>query len=211
MISLQKVFPSPWSCFLGTDHYGFDRDTRWYSFSRQSQYLGRYDQYGCRPDLLCCTVFAICVFAQVLIGWIDNQFGIQWPVSNWGNTWQYSWTDIQFKLAPIIVYGATGYAYFARLARTSMLEVLRQDYIRTARAKGLANSVVIYQHALTQCTDSHYYLYWLSDRTTCRRCLFCRKYLISQAWDSYSASIVQPRLSRYSGDCCGHRHRYSDW
>jgi ABC-type dipeptide/oligopeptide/nickel transport system permease component len=93
-------------------------------------------------------VFAICVFAQVLIGWLNIQFGTQWPVSNWGTPWQYTWTDIQFKLAPILVYGAAGYAYFARLARTSMLEVLRQDYIRTARAKGLREHVIIYQHAL---------------------------------------------------------------
>src|SRR5689334_18585717 len=39
-------------------------------------------------------------------------------------------------------------AYFARLARTSMLEVLRQDYIRTARAKGLLEKIVIYRHGL---------------------------------------------------------------
>ena len=93
-------------------------------------------------------VFATCVFAQVLIGWLNNQFGTQWPVSNWGNPWQYTLSDIQYKLAPIIVYGAAGYAYFARLARTSMLEVLRQDYIRTARAKGLSEQIIVYQHAL---------------------------------------------------------------
>ena len=93
-------------------------------------------------------VFAICVFAQVLISWLNVQLGTEWPVSNWGNPWQYSWTDIQYKLAPIIVYAAAGYGYFARLGRTSMLEVLRQDYIRTARAKGLHERVIIYQHAL---------------------------------------------------------------
>ena len=39
-------------------------------------------------------------------------------------------------------------AYIARLARTFMLEVLQQDYIRTARAKGLAERLVIWRHAL---------------------------------------------------------------
>src|SRR5262249_14535821 len=68
--------------------------------------------------------------------------------SNWGNAWRYTWTDIQYKLAPIFVYSVAGYAYFARLARTSMLEVLRQDYIRTARAKGLYEHVIVYRHAL---------------------------------------------------------------
>jgi peptide/nickel transport system permease protein len=36
----------------------------------------------------------------------------------------------------------------ARLTRSSMLEVLREDYVRTARAKGLANRSVVYKHAL---------------------------------------------------------------
>jgi ABC-type dipeptide/oligopeptide/nickel transport system permease component len=51
-------------------------------------------------------------------------------------------------VAPILVFAAAGTALFARLARTSMLEVLRQDYVRTARAKGLRENVVIYRHAL---------------------------------------------------------------
>lgn len=93
-------------------------------------------------------VFALCVFAQVLITWLNSVFDGQWPVANWGNPWQYTWADIQYKLAPILVYSLAGYAYFARLARTSMLEVLRQDYIRTARAKGLGEHLIIYRHAL---------------------------------------------------------------
>jgi ABC-type dipeptide/oligopeptide/nickel transport system permease component len=93
-------------------------------------------------------VFVMAVFVQVFIVWLDQASGINWPVSQWGNPWQYSWTDIQFKLAPILVYAATGVAYFARLSRTTMLEVLRQDYVRTARAKGLRERVVVYRHAL---------------------------------------------------------------
>lgn len=93
-------------------------------------------------------VFVLAVFFQVFIVWLDQTTGIGWPVSQWGNPWQYSWTDIQFKLAPILVYAATGVAYFARLSRTTMLEVLRQDYVRTARAKGLRERIVIYRHAL---------------------------------------------------------------
>jgi len=93
-------------------------------------------------------VFATCVFAQVLIAWFNTLFGTQWPISDWGTPWQYSWTDIEYKLAPIIVYSASGYAYFARLARTSMLEILHQDYIRTAHAKGLRERAILYRHAL---------------------------------------------------------------
>ena len=93
-------------------------------------------------------VFVLAVFIQVFIVWLDQTSGIGWPAANWGTPWSYSWSDIQFKLAPILVYAAAGVAYFARLARTTMLEVLRQDYVRTARAKGMRERVVIYRHAL---------------------------------------------------------------
>lgn len=92
--------------------------------------------------------FVLAVFLQLLIVWVDKWTGIEWPVSNWGNPWQYTLTDIQYKLGPILVYSAVSFAYFARLARTTMLEVLRQDYVRTARAKGLLEKVVVYRHAL---------------------------------------------------------------
>jgi len=92
--------------------------------------------------------FVLAVFFQVFIVWLDQNTGLGWPVSNWGNNWQYTWSDIQFKLGPILVLSAIGLAYYARLARTSMLEVLRQDYVRTARAKGMREQVVVYRHAL---------------------------------------------------------------
>jgi oligopeptide transport system permease protein len=71
-------------------------------------------------------------------------FGIhlEWlPISGWG--------DIPGdKILPAITLG-TGYAaYIARLSRGGMLEVLSQDYIRTARAKGLSERIIIFKHAL---------------------------------------------------------------
>ena len=71
-------------------------------------------------------------------------FGIhlEWlPVSGWG--------DVPGdKILPSITLG-TGYAaYIARLSRGGMLEVLSQDYIRTARAKGLSEPVIIFKHAM---------------------------------------------------------------
>jgi ABC-type dipeptide/oligopeptide/nickel transport system permease component len=93
-------------------------------------------------------VFVVSVFSQLIIVGIDQHTGGSWPVSGWGNPWQYSWNDIQFKLVPILVFALTGTAYIGRLARTSMLEVLRQDYVRTARAKGLSERIVVYRHAL---------------------------------------------------------------
>ncbi|HZV12969.1 MAG TPA: ABC transporter permease [Candidatus Kapabacteria bacterium] len=49
---------------------------------------------------------------------------------------------------PVIMYTYAGLAYISRQMRGSMLEVIRQDYIRTARAKGLDERKVIYKHAL---------------------------------------------------------------
>ncbi len=93
-------------------------------------------------------IFVLAVLAQVVIVWLDQHAGANWPPTGWGNPWQYTWPDIQAKLAPIIIYAVAGIAYLARLVRTSVLEVLRQDYIRTARAKGLRESIVVYRHAL---------------------------------------------------------------
>jgi len=49
---------------------------------------------------------------------------------------------------PTVALAAHSMALIARMTRSSMLEVIRQDYIRTARAKGLGERVVIYKHAL---------------------------------------------------------------
>jgi oligopeptide transport system permease protein len=62
------------------------------------------------------------------------------PVGGWGS--------LQSLILPSITLAAPYTAYIARLTRASMLEVLTQDYIRTARAKGLSENVVIYKHAL---------------------------------------------------------------
>jgi oligopeptide transport system permease protein len=62
------------------------------------------------------------------------------PVGQW-----LSWSSL---VLPAITLAGPYIAYVARLMRTSMLEVLGQDFVRTARAKGLADSRVIYRHAL---------------------------------------------------------------
>ena len=49
---------------------------------------------------------------------------------------------------PVFVSAFGGLAGFSRYMRSNMLEVIRQDYILTARAKGLSERVVIYKHAL---------------------------------------------------------------
>ncbi len=67
--------------------------------------------------------FVLAVFAQIFILQLNKATGGQWPVSQWGTPWRYTWTDIQYKLVPILVFGAAGFAYFARLARTTIHRV----------------------------------------------------------------------------------------
>jgi len=71
-------------------------------------------------------------FFAVNLGWL--------PTSGWG-TWQQ-------MIMPIAMLGLTGSAIIARMTRASLLDVLNQDYIRTAYAKGLPERKVIYRHAL---------------------------------------------------------------
>jgi ABC-type dipeptide/oligopeptide/nickel transport system permease component len=56
--------------------------------------------------------------------------------------------ELRHLLLPAVALGAASAAVIARMTRASMLEVIRQDYIRTARANGLKDWVVIYKHAL---------------------------------------------------------------
>jgi peptide/nickel transport system permease protein len=84
--------------------------------------------------------------------------GVQWgvlPISGiqsldttgftfWGRLSDWS----EHLILPVFVSAFGGLAGFSRYMRNNMLEVLRQDYIRTARAKGLPEGTVIYKHAL---------------------------------------------------------------
>ncbi|MGK0619245.1 nickel ABC transporter permease [Meiothermus cerbereus] len=76
-------------------------------------------------------LMAILIFS-VQLGWF--------PVAGTGTLWHL--------VLPAITLGTGTAAILARMTRSAMLEVLSQDYIRTARAKGLAGRVVIFKHAL---------------------------------------------------------------
>ncbi|MYL44491.1 ABC transporter permease [Virgibacillus halodenitrificans] len=58
------------------------------------------------------------------------------------------WDSVKHMILPAFALGASGAAIVARMTRSSMLEVVRQDYIRTAKAKGLNAYLIIYKHAL---------------------------------------------------------------
>ena len=58
------------------------------------------------------------------------------------------WDALHHLILPAIVLGTIPLAVIARMTRSSMLEVLREDYIRTAKAKGLSPSRVVFVHGL---------------------------------------------------------------
>jgi ABC-type dipeptide/oligopeptide/nickel transport systems, permease components len=58
------------------------------------------------------------------------------------------WDRIWHLMLPVIVLSLGSFAFLSKQMRSAMLETIRQDYIRTAKAKGLENKTVIYKHAL---------------------------------------------------------------
>ena len=76
-------------------------------------------------------LMAILIFA-IMLGWLPGEgyYGLKWLI------------------LPALTLGTAQAGSLARMTRSSMLDVLRQDYIRTARAKGLKDRAVIYTHAL---------------------------------------------------------------
>ena len=62
--------------------------------------------------------------------------------------WEDPWTNFQIVAFPAVVMGVAMAAIIARMARSSLFEVLREDYVRTARSKGMREGVTIVRHAL---------------------------------------------------------------
>ncbi|MCL6526272.1 MAG: ABC transporter permease [Thermaceae bacterium] len=77
---------------------------------------------------------------SIRLGWI--------PPSGYVEPWVDLRKNLLLMLLPAFTLGTALAGAIARFTRNSMLEVLSQDYVRTARAKGLAGPVVIYKHAL---------------------------------------------------------------
>ena len=62
--------------------------------------------------------------------------------------WENPWENIQIIWGPALMLGLGQAAYVSRVARSALLETIHEDYIRTARSKGLAENIVIMRHAL---------------------------------------------------------------
>ncbi|HME94009.1 MAG TPA: ABC transporter permease [Methylomirabilota bacterium] len=64
------------------------------------------------------------------------------------HVWENPWQNLQLVIGPAVVLGLAQGAYIARMSRSCLLEVIREDYVRTARAKGAVESAVVLRHAL---------------------------------------------------------------
>jgi peptide/nickel transport system permease protein len=64
------------------------------------------------------------------------------------NLWDNPWQNLQIVWGPALVLGLAISAYIARMTRSGLLEIIREDYIRTARAKGMREPGVVLKHAL---------------------------------------------------------------
>jgi peptide/nickel transport system permease protein len=74
-------------------------------------------------------------------------FGYRAPLAG-VSLFEDPWRNLQIVIGPAVVLGLGQAAYVARMARSSLMEVIREDYVRTARAKGLNGRRVISLHAL---------------------------------------------------------------
>jgi peptide/nickel transport system permease protein len=79
-------------------------------------------------------------FAALWFHWI--------PPIGYVSLWESPWRNLQQFLLPAAVLGFRLSAATMRMTRSTVLEVLREDYVRTAWAKGLAGRIVVYKHAL---------------------------------------------------------------
>jgi peptide/nickel transport system permease protein len=74
-------------------------------------------------------------------------FGYKSPILI-AQAWQDPWQNLQIVIGPGIVLGLAQAAYIARMSRSCLLEVIGEDFVRTARAKGLREGLVVMRHAL---------------------------------------------------------------
>ncbi len=105
-----------------------------------SDYVGRVVAVSglSMPDFWLGTL--VITFAAIWFHWI--------PPIGYVSLWEAPWRNLQQFLLPAAILGFRLSAATMRMTRSTVLEVLREDYVRTAWAKGLAGRIVVYKHAL---------------------------------------------------------------
>ncbi|MBX7110611.1 MAG: ABC transporter permease [Dehalococcoidia bacterium] len=90
------------------------------------------------PDFWIATMLLL--FLSVKVHWL--------PEFGWYRPWEHPWQNFLAIIFPALIVGYRFSAVSARMTRSAMLEVMREDYVRTARAKGLRDRTVVVKHAL---------------------------------------------------------------
>ena len=89
------------------------------------------------------TFFSGILLTLILIrafGWL--------PPLGYENIWEDPWANLKQMMLPALALGFYDMAFIARVTRSSMMEILREDYMRTARSKGLRERIVLSRHGL---------------------------------------------------------------
>jgi peptide/nickel transport system permease protein len=107
---------------------------------KASDYVGRVAAISglSLPDFWLGTL--VITFAAIWFRWM--------PPLGYVSIWDSPWKNLQQFLLPAAVLGFRLSAATMRMTRSTLLEVLREDYVRTAWAKGLGERIIIYKHAL---------------------------------------------------------------
>jgi peptide/nickel transport system permease protein len=107
---------------------------------RVSDYVGRVVAVSglSMPEFWLGTL--VITFAAIWFHWM--------PPIGYVSFWESPWKNLQQFLVPAAILGFRLSAATMRMTRSTVLEVLREDYVRTAWAKGLAGKIVVYKHAL---------------------------------------------------------------
>jgi peptide/nickel transport system permease protein len=103
--------------------------------------------YGARSFTLMGIAIPQFFAAILLILFLVKAFG--WlPPLGYARLWDDPLTNLQQMIFPAMALACYEMAFIARVTRSSMMEILREDYMRTARAKGLAEQIVVLRHGL---------------------------------------------------------------
>ena len=94
------------------------------------------------PTFFSGTIF-ILIFA-VWLGWFPTKYNTNLAVTDWASFW----AQVRQMAMPVLTLGLGNAAVLSRYTRSSILENLGQDYVRTARAKGMSERVVVLKHVL---------------------------------------------------------------
>ncbi len=105
--------------------------------------------------LILIMVFSVHFGITPVSGRMSSAFDVEpWSgfllIDTWrrGLGWEGAWVAIRHMILPALVLGTIPVAAIARMTRSSLLEVLREDYVRTAKAKGLSFYKIVFVHAL---------------------------------------------------------------